>query len=158
MHAIANTGYKKLIVYQKAKQLVLEAYGLTTRFPTTENFTLVSQVRRAAISVMANIVEGYSKESSAEYGRFLTISISSLTKLEVYLELALELNFIKQQEFDTISNLLSETKKLLYASRKSIRTRNQRATSRKRVVNFYPFTLLFFYPNYATTRSTTTHK
>ncbi len=71
-------------------------------------FTLVSQMRRSAISVLANIVEGYSKESSAEYVRFLTISIGSITELEVFLDLSLNLTFITQQEHKNIYNLLQE--------------------------------------------------
>jgi four helix bundle protein len=117
------TGYKKLILYQKAKDLVLTIYRLTEGFPKTEIYTLVPQMRRAAISIMANIVEGYSKGTSAEYARFLTISIGSLTELEVYLDLCLDLEYITQTEFEKSFNLLIEVKKLLYVSRKTIRER-----------------------------------
>jgi four helix bundle protein len=90
------TGYKKLIVYQKAKDLVLKIYNITNSFPSSEAFGLTSQIRRAAVSVLANIVEGYAKESSAEFYRFLTISIGSLTELEVHFDLSNELTFIKK--------------------------------------------------------------
>ncbi|KKQ92181.1 MAG: S23 ribosomal protein [Candidatus Woesebacteria bacterium GW2011_GWA2_40_7] len=117
------TSYKKLIIYQKAKSLVLITYRLTSDFPKTEIYTLVPQMRRAAISIMANIVEGYSKGTSAEYARFLTISIGSLTELEVYLDVCLDLHFISQLEFEKSFGLLIEVKKLLYSSRRTVRER-----------------------------------
>ncbi len=120
---LTETSYKKLLIYKKAKALVLETYKLTVGYPNTETYSLVPQMRRAAVSVVANIVEGYAKDSSAEYARFLTISIGSITELEVFLDLSVELNFINSQNFDRISVLLLETKKLLYISRKSVRAR-----------------------------------
>jgi four helix bundle protein len=80
-------------------------------------------MRRASVSVLANIVEDCAKESSAEFARFLTISIGSITELEVSIELSLDLNFIKQQQFDKMYGLLIETKKLLYVSRRTVRYR-----------------------------------
>jgi four helix bundle protein len=70
-------------------------------------------MRRAAISVTANIVEGYSRDSSADYARFLTISIASLMELEVFLELSFELKFIKKSSYENVLNLIIENKKLL---------------------------------------------
>lgn len=115
--------YKKLTVYQKAKQLIIMIYKYTNIYPKTETYSLVPQMRRAAISVMANIVEGYSKESAKEYARFLTISIGSLTELEVYLELSFDLGFIKSIEYTKMFDLLIEVKKLLYGTRRSIRVK-----------------------------------
>ena len=120
-----NTGYKKLILYKKAKVLVLLVYKTTSSFPKTETYSLVSQMRRSAVSILANTVEGYSKDSSAEYARFLTIAIGSLTELEVYIDLSLELNFINQEQHDRIMSLLMEVKTLLYGSRKAVRARIQ---------------------------------
>lgn len=118
-----DTGYKKLILYKKAKELVLLIYKISTRFPSTEIYSLVPQMRRAAISVLANVVEGYSRESSAEYARFLTISIGSLTELELYLDLSLELGFVEKDNHEKASGLLTEVKKLLYVSRTTIRSK-----------------------------------
>jgi four helix bundle protein len=116
-----NKGYKKLILYKKSRLLVLHTYRLTSKFPKTEWFTLLPQMRRAAISVMANIVEGYSKESSAEYVRFLTISIGSISELEAYIDLALDLKYLTEKEHSFLIDLLYEAKKLLYTSRRTIR-------------------------------------
>jgi len=114
------TGYKKLVVYQKTKNLVLQIYEVTNNFPKSETFGLTSQIRRAAVSVLANIVEGYAKETSAEFFRFLTISIGSLTELEVHFDLSAELNFVGPKEYETLNEKLFEVKKLLYATRKTI--------------------------------------
>jgi len=112
--------YKKLIVYQKAKALVILTYDVTSSYPKSELFGLVSQMRRAAVSVASNIVEGYVKQSSKEYSRFLLISIGSLTELEIQVELSKELNFIKPTQYDKISSLIDEVGKLLYSTQKSI--------------------------------------
>jgi len=120
---IVAVGYKKLVLYQKTKELIFIVYKTTSKYPKTELFNLVSQMRRAAVSVLANIVEGYSKESSAEYARFLTIAIGSITELEVLLEVSQDLKFITQTEHKNVYNLLQETKNLLYGSRKAIRRR-----------------------------------
>lgn len=116
-------GFRKLVLYNKSKELVLLIYKTTSKFPKTETFTLVPQMRRAAVSVMANIIEGYSRESSKEYARFLTISIASLTELEVFVELSYELKFINRRTYEGIQKLIIENKKLLYRSRKTIRKR-----------------------------------
>lgn len=116
-----KTSYQKLISYQKAKQLVLMIYRLTNSYPKEEFYCLVPQIRRAAISVVANIVEGYIKEKPKEYSRFLTISIGSLTELEVLIDISLELKYIGKDDFKKVSNLIVENKKLLYGSRKRAR-------------------------------------
>jgi len=118
-----TTSYKKLALYQKAKELVILIYRLTEKFPKTETYSLVPQMRRAAISIMANIVEGCAKESSAEYARFLTISIGSLTELEVYIDISSDLGFLQTNEVNCAFFLLLEVKKLLYGTRKAIRAR-----------------------------------
>ncbi len=112
--------YKKLVLYQKAEELVVLTYKTTSSYPKEELFGLVSQMRRAAVSVVSNIVEGYIKQSSKEYSRFLLISIGSLTELEVQIELSKDLNFINQLHYDKISSLISEVGKLLYSTQKSI--------------------------------------
>ena len=66
--------YKDLIVWQKGRKLVQASYQLTKKFPDTEKFALVTQIQRAAVSVPANIAEGYSRGSRKEYGQFLSNS------------------------------------------------------------------------------------
>lgn len=117
---VKDKSYHKLVVYQKAKALALQVYKITSKYPKTEIFTLVPQMRRAALSVAANVVEGYAKNSSTEFARFLTISIGSLTELEVFLEISFELGFINSPIYDRITDLLLEVKRLLYGTRKKV--------------------------------------
>ncbi|MEK7550804.1 MAG: four helix bundle protein [Patescibacteria group bacterium] len=116
-------GYHKLIVYQKSLDLLLLTYKLTKKLPKEELYILLPQIRRAAISIVANIVEGYSKSSTKEFIRFLDISRGSLTEIELYFELCLKLGYFTNQEFDDAQNLLIEVKKLIYSFQKSLRAR-----------------------------------
>ncbi|MCL4382813.1 four helix bundle protein [Patescibacteria group bacterium] len=113
--------YHKLIVYQKAKELVIATYELTGEFPKEERFVLLPQMRRAAISVAANIVEGYAKNSKKEFSRFLDISIGSISELEVFFEISLNLNYLTKESHNTMSTLIQEVKKLLYSFQKSLK-------------------------------------
>lgn len=121
LKSISNLGYRKLIVFQKARRLVLYVYKATKEFPREEIYSLTSQIRRSAVSIPANIVEGYSKSSRKDFVRFLDISIGSANELEFHLELSVDLGYLKKSIFDTINNLLIEVKKLLYAYQKSLR-------------------------------------
>lgn len=115
--------YHKLIVYQKSRELILQTYLLTKLYPKSEEYVLVPQMRRAAISIDANIVEGYSKHSTKELRRFLNISISSATELEFFINLSLDLNYITEKNHKSITNLLIEVKKLLYSFRRALKTK-----------------------------------
>jgi len=116
-------GYHKLTAFQKSKQLVLLIYKLTKIFPKEEQFSLVSQMRRAVISIIANLVEGYSKSSSKEYSRFLDIAIGSANELKIYLEISLDLNYLNVNNYNEAEKLLTEVRKLLYSYQKAINMR-----------------------------------
>lgn len=106
-------GFRDLLVWQKAFALILEIYQATKTFPKDEQYSLVSQVRRAAISVAANIAEGYERQHRKEYLRFLGISKGSLGELETYLLLSKELKYFTESEFSLIENRRSEVARLL---------------------------------------------
>lgn len=114
-------GYHKLIIYQKSLDLLLLVYKLTKNLPKEESYVLLPQIRRAAISIVANIVEGYSKSSTKEFTRFLDISRGSLTEVELYFEICLKLGYFTNSEFNEAQNLLTEVKKLIYSFQKSLR-------------------------------------
>jgi len=118
-----NTSYYKLTAFQKAKSLVLLVYKLTYNYPKAEQFSLVSQMRRAVVSIVANLVEGYSKGSTKEYIRFLNIAIGSATELKIYFEISLDLNYLNTENFNKAQNLLNEVFKLLYTYKKSLISR-----------------------------------
>lgn len=96
-------------------------YKLTKAFPKEEAYVLLPQMRRSAISVVANIVEGYIKKSKKEFARFLDISIGSITELELYFEISSDLKYIDSKNITPANNLLLETKKLLYSFQRSLK-------------------------------------
>ena len=86
--------HRKLRVFRAAHSLVLLTYLCTRDFPKTETFGMVSQMRRCAISVAANIVEGCARKSEKEYSHFLNCSFGSLRELGYYIDLAGELGYL----------------------------------------------------------------
>ncbi len=104
--------FQDLIVWQRAHQFVLEVYRLTDSFPRNELYGLTSQLRRAAVSVPANIAEGFRKHSRQDKARYMNISQGSLEECRYYLILAHDLGYA-----DTIvlSGRLEEVSKLLTA-------------------------------------------
>lgn len=85
--------FEDLIVWQKAHQFVLQVYGLTANFPDEERYGLISQFRRAAVSIAANIAEGFRKRGAKDKSRFYNIAQGSLAECRYYLILATDLNY-----------------------------------------------------------------
>ncbi|WP_205764374.1 four helix bundle protein [Arenibacter sp. 6A1] len=90
--------HKDLTVWQTAMDLVIGINGLTAKFPGKEHFGLVSQMRRAAISISSNIAEGCGRKGAKELGRFLYIAQGSLSELETQLEIATRLKYVSTSE------------------------------------------------------------
>lgn len=86
-----------------------KVYLLTLHFPKDEIFGLTSQVRRAALSVPTNIVEGYARNSKNEFHRFLSIALGSLSETEYLLQFAFQQNYLKKDEYDEVISLKEET-------------------------------------------------
>ena len=105
-----------MLYWQKARQLVKEVYQITSDFPTTEQYGLSSQLRRAAVSIPSNIAEGYGRASRAEYVRFLTIARGSCFEVETQLILALDLGFLKEDSAQKSFQLCTELGKMLSAA------------------------------------------
>ena len=91
-------GYKRLRVWQVSMELVQEIYRLAALFPASEQFGLVSQTRRAVISVPLNIAEGWGRNSKAELARFCDIARGSLHEVDAALEIAIALKYIERSE------------------------------------------------------------
>jgi four helix bundle protein len=91
-------GYRRLRVWQQAHEFVLLIYKVTKRFPREEIFGLTSQVRRATVSVAANIVEGQSRRSKNEFIQFLRVANGSLVEVEYYIGLSKDLEYITDNE------------------------------------------------------------
>ncbi len=102
--------FEQLIVWQKAHQLVQETYRFTESFPRSEIYGLTSQLRRAAVSIPANIAEGFKKRGRADKVRFLNIAQGSLEECRYYLILAKDLNYGDttklQPQLEEVSKLL----------------------------------------------------
>jgi four helix bundle protein len=112
--------FEELIVWQKAHQFVLAVYGLTQRFPHKEIYGLTSQFRRAAMSVPANISEGYKKSGRMDKLRFLNTAQGSLEECRYYLILTRDLQY---GDIAPLQPILEETSKLLEAYSGAIRRR-----------------------------------
>ena len=109
--------FTELIVWQKAHLLTLEIYKITEDFPKKELYGLTSQMRRSAVSVPANIAEGYRKSGKKDKVRFFNISQGSLEELKYYLILAQDLEYINK---NSLESLTTEVGKLLNAYMKAI--------------------------------------
>jgi len=117
----SEKGFRKLIVWQRAHQLTLMIYKLTEDFPKSEIYGLTSQVRRAAVSVAANIAEGYGYGRKGQTGRFLEIAKGSLSEVEYYLILSLDLKYINSDDYEKGEALRAETGFLLHRLGQSVR-------------------------------------
>ena len=109
--------FEDLIVWQKAHKFVLSVYGYTSKFPKEEIYVLTSQFRRAAISIAANIAEGFKKKGMLDKARFMNIAQGSLEECRYYLILSCDLNYGLNSE---LKELLTEVSKLLDAYAKAI--------------------------------------
>lgn len=103
-----NLGHKKLTVWQKSLLTIKEVYRITSLFPSEEKFGLISQSRRASVSIAANIAEGASRKSAKDRKHFYEISRSSLVELDTHFTIALELCFIDLKELNQLSPLVNE--------------------------------------------------
>ena len=106
--------YKKIKAYNLADNLVEEIYKKTKNFPKEETYGIVSQIRRAAVSVPTNIVEGSSRKHQKEYLHFLYISRGSLSELEYLIRLSHKLQYLKIDTFEQLNDQIIETAKTLY--------------------------------------------
>ena len=112
-YKIKMQSYKDLIVWQKSVQLVTELYCVTEKFPKTEIFGLTSQIRRASVSIPANIAEGYARKHKKEYIQFLKIAFGSGAELETHLIISKNLGFIKDDSIIKVNELLDEVMRML---------------------------------------------
>ena len=112
--------FRELVVWQKSHSLVLLVYKLTSGFPKHELFGLTSQMRRAAVSVPANIAEAFSKKSKPDKARVLNISQASLEELRYYFILAGDLDYLtpaqRQTELDDVARMLGAYVRAIHSS------------------------------------------
>ena len=105
--------FKNLIVYQKSKELVKQVYALLKQFPDDERLALCGQMRRAAISVPSNIVEGMARLSTKDQSHFLNIAYGSLMELYAQLDIAHDLGYVSEDDFAKIEVNIDEIDKMI---------------------------------------------
>ena len=120
MDKVVTYSFENIIAWQKAHNLVLLIYRVTRHFPEDEKFGLTSQFRRAAVSIEANIAEGYKKLSKADKLRFLNIAQGSLEECRDYHILSRDLGYLDSIEFEDLHQSIEETSKFLNSYCKAI--------------------------------------
>ena len=106
--------FEDILAWQKAHRFVLMVYKVTKQFPADELYGLTSQFRRAAVSIEANIAEGYKKLSKADILRFMNISQGSIEECRDYIILSRDLQYISDPDFSDLHDALEDASKLLY--------------------------------------------
>ncbi|MFN3996605.1 four helix bundle protein [Algoriphagus sp.] len=107
--------YKELNVWKRGIKLCAVIYKLTANFPNEERFGLISQMRRASVSVPSNIAEGGGRRTDNEFVHFLGVAHGSICELETQLFVSVELEFVTYDQIDPISLEITEIQKMLYA-------------------------------------------
>jgi four helix bundle protein len=113
--------HKKLRAFDLADKLAIEVCRATRDFPREEQFGLMAQLRRSAVSVASNIVEGYARSSEADYLRFLDIAYGSARELDYQLSLARRLGYLAEPQYAPVRDLSEESSKVLGGLIRSLR-------------------------------------
>lgn len=116
-----GTHWRELKVWQKTHELVLEIYRLTAKFPKTEIYGLINQLKRAAYSVSVNIVEGQSRQTTKEYLQFLYNARGSLEEVRYFLLLSMELGFLSAKDYKILESKYESASRMLNALIKSLK-------------------------------------
>lgn len=113
-------GYRDLLVWQKGVVLTKEVYRLTRSFPAEEKFGLVSQMRRASVSVPSNIAEGQARHTTGAFVQFISNAEGSLAELDTQLVISVELEFLSNKEARRIFDLVAELRRMLNGLRRRL--------------------------------------
>ena len=113
-------GYKKLEVWKKADVLAKAVYAVAASFPKDEIYGVTSQLRRAALSIPVNIVEGAGRQGRKEFKQFANIALGSLAESEYLLEFCKDIGYLKDEDFLRLELLRAEVGKLLWGLYKSL--------------------------------------
>ena len=114
-------GYRKLIAYQKAKEVVKRTYKLLKKFPKEEQYAMCDQLRRASISITSNIAEGMNRYSVKDKNHFLEIAYGSLMEVSSQFEIAEELGYINNADRKNMDVLIDEVARLISGLQKSFK-------------------------------------
>jgi len=105
--------FRDLLVWQKAMALVTELYRVSSGFPKEEVYGLTSQMRRCAVSIPSNIAEGFGRQSTGDYVRFLSIAEGSLYELQTQLEISHNLTYLALEQYESLGSSTREIERML---------------------------------------------
>ncbi|MES2765184.1 MAG: four helix bundle protein [Bacteroidota bacterium] len=115
--------FEDILAWQKARELSKEVYTLTSTGNFSKDFSLKDQIRRASVSVMLNIAEGFARRSNNEFRQFLYIARGSSAEVQSALYIALDQNYISQEDFDTLYKLADDCAKMIAGLIRHINTK-----------------------------------
>ena len=118
---VLSKPHKKLDVWQKSMVLIEKIYELTKDYPSSENYGLTNQMRRAAISIPANISEGAARQTKKEFIQFLHMAQGSLSELDTHFEISERLGYLKENHLREFSLLMNDVDKMLTGLIKSLK-------------------------------------
>ncbi|GGF69256.1 four helix bundle protein [Wenyingzhuangia marina] len=113
--------FRELKIWKISKDFCKEVYLVTKSFPKSEIYGLTSQLNRAVVSIPSNIAEGCGRETSKDLARFITIALGSAYEIETQLIIAFELEFIKEEDFETLLFKIKQIQKMLYNFRRTLK-------------------------------------
>ena len=116
-------GFRDLLVWQKGMEVAKLTYSLTRTFPPDEKFGLVSQMRRAAVSIPSNIAEGQARHTTGEFVQFISHAEGSVAELSTQFQLAIELGFLAREQATPVVSLLDELRRMLNSLRRKLSDR-----------------------------------
>jgi four helix bundle protein len=120
----ALKSYQDLHVWQKAMELAVEAYQLSKKLPASERYGLVAQMRRSAVSIPANIAEGYGRAHRGDYLHHLSVANGSLKELETHLLLSVRLGYLSEKEIELALQRASEVGRMLASLMQKLKVRS----------------------------------
>ena len=114
MESTRNTirSFKDLLVWQRSMELGVTIYRITQKLPASDQCGLMSQLRRAAVSIPSNIAEGYGRQSTGNYRQFLSISRGSLMEVETQIDICERLKYLAESDTENILNEITEISKI----------------------------------------------
>ena len=101
---VTQVRWERLDVWRQADEMAYQVYLVTRKFPKAEIYGITSQLRRAALSIPTNIVEGYSRKGDRELGRFLNVSLGSLAEVKYLIYFAHRLNYLSEEEYASLNS------------------------------------------------------
>ncbi len=116
-----SKNFRDLRIWNKGIEIVCDTYDLTNKFPRSELYGLVSQLRRSAVSIPSNIAEGFKRFHDKEYKQFLYITLGSSAELETQLEISAKLNYIKTHDLDNMREKIDHLSKMISVLIKKLR-------------------------------------